>query len=307
MSISNMFSISKSPCGFWLKFNSSFHYLLNSSMDKTMVKDNFTTLKSCLPLCYQLISNNRINKRKMKMIHKEYRCLINMLAKSNLNFSSFHPSTGILTQNGFNLHARHFHSSSLLNQKNSPDRRNGNNRSRNDEEKEDDDDEPKSSLLAKAAIWMLTGYMVITIMSLLFPTSNQPDVLRYVSWNEFVHQMLAKGEVEQLVVRPELDLVTIYLHDGAIIKGKKAEHKTYHMNIVNVPSFEKRLKEAERRFGIRPEHSIPVVYERNQESTWLLLVSLVAVALMILIMFRSGQIKTPQTMDFFVNNNNYTY
>lgn len=40
-------------------------------------------------------------------------------------------------------------------------------------------------------------------------------------------------------------------------------------------------------------------YERNQESTWLLLASLIAVALMILLMFRSGTIKTPQAMDFF--------
>ena len=138
-------------------------------------------------------------------------------------------------------------------------------------------------------------------MSLLFPNSNTPDVLRYVSWNEFLHQMLAKGEVEQLVVRPELDLVTIYLYDGAIIKGKRAEHKTYHMNIVNVQSFERRLRDAERWLGIKPDRAVPVIYERNQESTWLLLVSLVAVSLMILIMFRSGQIKTPVNTDFFVS------
>jgi spastic paraplegia protein 7 len=138
-------------------------------------------------------------------------------------------------------------------------------------------------------------------MSLLFPNANQPDVLRYVSWNEFLYQMLAKGEVEQLVVRPELDLVTIYLYDGAVIKGRRAEHKTYHMNIVNVASFEKRLRDAERSLGIKSNKCVPVIYERNQESTWLLLVSLVAVALMILIMFRSGQIKTPVNVDFFVS------
>ncbi|CAG2162247.1 unnamed protein product [Oppiella nova] len=189
------------------------------------------------------------------------------------------------------------------------------NRNYDNEDQEEDNDEPKSSLIAKAVVWMLSGYMVITIMSLLFPNSNTPDVLRYVSWNEFLHQMLAKGEVEQLLVRPELDLVTIYLHDGAIIKGNRADHKTYHMNIVNVASFEKRLRDAERYLSIKPDKArlrdaerylsikpdkaVPVVYERNQESTWLLLVSLVAVSLMILIMFRSGQIKTPVNVDFF--------
>ncbi|XP_077502737.1 SPG7 matrix AAA peptidase subunit, paraplegin isoform X3 [Amblyomma americanum] len=165
--------------------------------------------------------------------------------------------------------------------------------------KDKDDEESKVSLLAKAAIWMMTAYIVITLMSLLFPTSNQPDVLRYVSWNEFYHQMLAKGEVEEIIVRPELDLVTIYLHDNAIIKGRKAEHKTFHMNIVDVEHFEEKLRMAEKSLGIHADAGVPLVYERNQESTWLLLASLIAVALMILLMFRSGTIKTPQAMDFF--------
>ncbi|XP_067140149.1 mitochondrial inner membrane m-AAA protease component paraplegin [Centruroides vittatus] len=165
--------------------------------------------------------------------------------------------------------------------------------------KDDDDDESKVSLLAKAAIWMMTAYIVITLISLMFPSSNQPDILRYVSWNEFVHQMLAKGEVEEVIVRPELNLVIIYLYDNAVIKGKRVEHKTYHMNILDVENFEEKLRQAEENLGIKPEQCVPVVYERNQESTWLLLVSLVAVSLMILLMFKSVQIKTPQAMDFF--------
>lgn len=79
------------------------------------------------------------------------------------------------------------------------------------------------------------------------------------------------------------------------------EHKTFHMNIVDIQKFEEKLREAEEKLGIKPENWIPVVYERNQDSAWLLLVSLVAVALMILLMFRTGQIKTPQTMDIFVS------
>jgi len=42
-----------------------------------------------------------------------------------------------------------------------------------------------------------------------------------VSWNEFLYQMLAKGEVEQIIVRPDIDIVTIILHEGAIIKGRR--------------------------------------------------------------------------------------
>lgn len=42
-----------------------------------------------------------------------------------------------------------------------------------------------------------------------------------MSWNEFLYQMLAKGEVEQIIVRPDIDIVTIILHEGAIIKGRR--------------------------------------------------------------------------------------
>lgn len=33
--------------------------------------------------------------------------------------------------------------------------------------------------------------------------------------------MLAKGEVEEIIVRPDIELVTIILYDGAVVKGKK--------------------------------------------------------------------------------------
>lgn len=33
--------------------------------------------------------------------------------------------------------------------------------------------------------------------------------------------MLAKGEVEEIIVRPDVEVVTIILQDGAIIKNKK--------------------------------------------------------------------------------------
>lgn len=50
---------------------------------------------------------------------------------------------------------------------------------------------------------------------------NYFQIVRFVSWNEFLYQMLAKGEVEEIIVRPDIELVTIILCDGAIVKGKK--------------------------------------------------------------------------------------
>lgn len=115
-------------------------------------------------------------------------------------------------------------------------------------DKDDEDKDKIPSLLAKAFLWMLTAYMFIAVLSLMFPNSNQPEVVRYVSWNEFLYQMLAKGEVEQIIVRPDIEIVTIVLQDGAIIKGKRVENRTYHMNVIDVNKFEDKLREAERRY-----------------------------------------------------------
>lgn len=41
-----------------------------------------------------------------------------------------------------------------------------------------------------------------------------------ISWNDFVNEMLAKGEVSRIQVVPESDIVDIYLHPGAVIFGK---------------------------------------------------------------------------------------
>lgn len=53
---------------------------------------------------------------------------------------------------------------------------------KNKPNKNDDDNDKISSLLAKAFLWMLTAYMVIAVISLMFPSSNQPEVFFFVEW-----------------------------------------------------------------------------------------------------------------------------
>jgi len=48
--------------------------------------------------------------------------------------------------------------------------------SNDNNEKPDDEDDKISSLLVKAVLWMLTAYLFIAIVSLVFPGSNQPEV-----------------------------------------------------------------------------------------------------------------------------------
>lgn len=44
-----------------------------------------------------------------------------------------------------------------------------------DKDNDDDDKDKLSTLLAKALIWMLTAYMFIAFISLMFPSTNQPE------------------------------------------------------------------------------------------------------------------------------------
>lgn len=44
--------------------------------------------------------------------------------------------------------------------------------------------------------------------------------------------MLAKGEVEEIIVRPDIEIVTIILYDGAVVKGKKVINNILFIHIL---------------------------------------------------------------------------
>ncbi|XP_044269257.1 paraplegin [Tribolium madens] len=226
----------------------------------------------------------RLDPRLIRGVSREYSAVCALLHRSGLQNLSHLP---------YYLDKRQFHSSVGHPQQSSGGKPGGDKNKPND----DDDKDKISSLLAKAFLWMLTAYMVIAIISLMFPSSSQPEVVRYVSWNEFLYQMLAKGEVEEIIVRPDIEIVTIILHEGAIIKGKKVDNRTYHMNVVDVNKFEDKLREAERRLGI--QDGIPVTFERGTDTAGKLLISLLIVAILISLLARSKSIRPPISMDTF--------
>ena len=66
-----------------------------------------------------------------------------------------------------------------------------------------------------------TLFIIALIMSLLNSINTSGG---NISWNDFVHEMLAKGEVSRVQVVPESDIVEIYLHPGAVIFGRPVSH-----------------------------------------------------------------------------------
>lgn len=76
------------------------------------------------------------------------------------------------------------------------------------------------------------------------------------------------------------------------------EHKTYHMNVVDIQKFEDKLREAERRLGITD--AVPIVYERGGDTAGKLLISLLLVTILVSLLARSKSIRPPISMDTFV-------
>lgn len=69
-----------------------------------------------------------------------------------------------------------------------------------------------------------TLFIIAVIMSLLNSINTSGG---NISWNDFVNEMLAKGEVSRVQVVPESDIVEIYLHPGAVIFGRPVRHFRY--------------------------------------------------------------------------------
>lgn len=71
--------------------------------------------------------------------------------------------------------------------------------------------------------------MLVGFLTMVIPQKNRPETTtRYVSWNEFLHHMLKTGEVKELILHTDMEMVTIILHDGAVIKGRRVRNLPFH-------------------------------------------------------------------------------
>ncbi|XP_032417004.1 paraplegin [Xiphophorus hellerii] len=105
-----------------------------------------------------------------------------------------------------------------------------------------------------------TLFIIAIIMSLLNSINTSGG---NISWNDFVNEMLAKGEVSRVQVVPESDIVEIYLHPGAVIFGRPRLALMYRMQVANIDKFEEKLRAAEEELNIDTKDRIPVTYKRT--------------------------------------------
>ncbi|XP_061388137.1 paraplegin [Musca vetustissima] len=251
-----------------------------------------------LPLCRPKYASTLLTGKKLKQFELEYKAVVGLISRS----------LGVSPQT-----VRHFHLSLCSTSKNSPSQKDGGKPTEpagssgssggstggGPNGNKNDNDEKVKSVLTKTVMWMFTIYMFVAFISLILsPRTDRPEgSTRYVSWNEFVHHMLAVGEVKELIIRPDMEMVTIILHDGAIVKGRKVSSTIFHMSVADVSKFEEKLRDVEKRLGI--SDGVPVTYDRQSDVTGRILLLLLFVGLLMALSSRMKGMKSPLSMDSF--------
>nr|XP_013800700.1 PREDICTED: paraplegin [Apteryx mantelli mantelli] len=130
----------------------------------------------------------------------------------------------------------------------------------------------------------LRALLVITFILLMFRfTVSENREGTNISWNYFVNEMLAKGEVQRIEVVPESDIVEVYLHPGGTPHGQVNVTLLYTMRVANIDKFEEKLRAAEDELNIDEKERLPVSYKHPGfygNDVISLIVTLVAVSML---------------------------
>ena len=235
-----------------------------------------------------------VNKNDLKQINNEYSALLKLFSRS----FSLPQNDVIKSLNSFVLNC----------QKQNKDQK-PTNENKNDppppsfkpdgkldppDEEKDPEKEKMMSILSKTAFTM---FLIFMFLSLIIPPKNRPEnATRYVSWNEFVHHMLAAGEVREIIVHPDLEMVTIILYDQAVVKGRRLSTNVFHMAI-DTTRFEDKLRDVEKRLGVRD--SVAISFDRGGDLAGRILFSLVSLVVIMALLSKLRGFKGPISMDSF--------
>ncbi|XP_013184956.1 paraplegin [Amyelois transitella] len=271
-----MLSIKRLPTLSASKIQSKLHFALRSGVQEKQI--NKHCHMNLLNLCRSFSVLHHISSKsknpQLRQFNAEYKAACELLKRSNL------PTLNEV----FDLKKHCLHTTPpQFNQQEEKEKDKKN-------KKKDDLDNNMPSLMMKALFWMMTTITLVIASSLLVPSDNtQNELVRYVSWNEFVYSMLSKGEVEELIVRPDMEVVTIILHEGAIVKGKRATHRVYHMNVGDIHRFEEKLRETEKNLGVK--EGVRVIYDRNGGVAGKIISTLLIVAVILSFLYSSKSMR----------------
>ncbi|XP_033118527.1 paraplegin-like isoform X2 [Anneissia japonica] len=192
-------------------------------------------------------------------LRREVRALLHILQKSNL----LSPSSCNVHVGQGNVHF--LHTSSRFNDQNNP--------RENQRHGEEEESSPHGSEgdNVRTVIALL---VILTLLNLL----SKGEEAQNISWQTFLNEMLAKGEVKSVSVtyydgkdgsssNPASDVVRVFLHDGAKVFGRQVgrgnQPAYYRMRVGNIATFEEKLRRAEEELGIPPNDRIQIKYSHS--------------------------------------------
>lgn len=117
----------------------------------------------------------------------------------------------------------------------------------------DDGNNATLTMFAKGLLWTSFVYSCTVLLGVLMRRGDQPDAndSQEISWNEFVHHMLMAGEVKEITVVPELEVVRIRLYNDSVVKGRRVRSPVFYMMIPDTAKFEMKIRDVERKMGIK--------------------------------------------------------
>ncbi|XP_003377876.1 ATPase, AAA family [Trichinella spiralis] len=130
---------------------------------------------------------------------------------------------------------------------------------RNQSENPNDSNEkpkPPENNLSNLVVALLYAFALATAIS--YWSNSNIENTYLIPWNVFVYEMLAKGEVEEVIVVPDSDIVTIRLFANAVIRNHVAPRRVYHMRVPEIHNFEENLRKAEESLGITADSAVSV-------------------------------------------------
>ncbi|KAG7189758.1 hypothetical protein KM043_017422 [Ampulex compressa] len=186
-----------------------------------------------------------------KKLKKEIRC-IELLAQSSINRLYFSPQ--YQSMRGFSKTSGR-----------SNEQQSSGGGSENDPKK----DPKKLAEEIKIAFKKLFSMILLTYMLIFMlrqmVQNEAVEELKSISWNDFVYHMLAKGEVEGIVVVPMMGKIAVTLHEGAIYKGRRVTGRNFFLTLPDVENFEEKVRKTEENLGIKFDQRVPIVYNRTSE------------------------------------------
>uniref|UniRef100_A0A0B7A7D2 AAA+ ATPase domain-containing protein n=1 Tax=Arion vulgaris TaxID=1028688 RepID=A0A0B7A7D2_9EUPU len=137
-----------------------------------------------------------------------------------------------------------------------------------EEEGKPEDEEGEKARRKVEFMRSLYTFISVLLLAWLLTPSNKglsSTVVKYISWSEFYHNILLKGEVKSIhlhfsSVKGGEDLAVIDIFDGAVVKGQIAPQTQYMIKIPKGFNFEEKVRQVEDELNIPLKDRIPISY-----------------------------------------------